>query len=163
MTADQVLAVLSLLREAGVDVWVAGGWGVDALLGEETRPHRDLDLIHRHEHEPVLLAALSGAGSSQSLDHRPVRFVLSHPIGREIDCHPVAFAPDGSATQSAPDPDHPFRYPARCFITGAIGGVPVPCLSAKQQVYFHQGYEPAAHDRHDMAQLRRAFGIATHF
>ncbi|WP_420907442.1 nucleotidyltransferase domain-containing protein [Streptomyces scabichelini] len=31
------------------------------------------------------------------------------------------------------------------------------------QVYFHQGYEPADHDRHDMTQLRQTFGITTHF
>jgi lincosamide nucleotidyltransferase A/C/D/E len=36
-------------------------------------------------------------------------------------------------------------------------------LSAEQQNYFHQGYESTARDRHDMAQLRRAFGIVTHF
>ncbi|WP_430381925.1 nucleotidyltransferase domain-containing protein [Streptomyces bauhiniae] len=36
-------------------------------------------------------------------------------------------------------------------------------MSAEQQVYFHRGYEPSARDRHDMARLRRVFGIATHF
>ncbi|ANS66789.1 aminoglycoside nucleotidyltransferase, putative [Streptomyces lincolnensis] len=48
-------------------------------------------------------------------------------------------------------------------MTGAIGGTTVRCLPADQQVRFHQGYEPSERDRHDMAQLRRAFGIATHF
>lgn len=48
-------------------------------------------------------------------------------------------------------------------MTGTIGGRTVPCLSAEQQVYFHQGYAPSERDRHDMAQLRRVFGIATHF
>jgi len=163
MTADQVLSVLAVLRAAGVDVRVAGGWGIDALIGEETRPHRDLDLTHRQEQEPALVAALTGAGFSETLDQRPVRFVFGHPTGQAIDCHPLAFAPDGSAVQASPDPDRPFRYPARCFVTGTIRGVPVPCLSAEQQVHFHQGYEPAEHDRRDMAHLRRAFGVPTHF
>lgn len=39
----------------------------------------------------------------------------------------------------------------------------VPCLSAEQQVYFHQGYEPTDRDLHDMARLREGFRIATHF
>ncbi|MFG3292126.1 nucleotidyltransferase domain-containing protein [Streptomyces sp. NPDC048179] len=39
----------------------------------------------------------------------------------------------------------------------------VPCLSAAQQVHFHHGYDPTPRDRHDMARLRRAFGITTHF
>jgi lincosamide nucleotidyltransferase A/C/D/E len=33
-----------MLEEAKVTVWVDGGWGVDALLGEQTRPHKDLDI-----------------------------------------------------------------------------------------------------------------------
>jgi len=92
-----------------------------------------------------------------------VRFVVANPAGREVDLHPLAFAPDGSAVQASPDADRPFRYPARCFVTGSISGSFVPCLSAAQQVYFHQGYEPTDRDRQDMAQLRRSFGIATHF
>ncbi|CAM5252033.1 hypothetical protein GCM10010256_36360 [Streptomyces coeruleorubidus] len=44
-----------------------------------------------------------------------------------------------------------------------ILGATVPCLSPEQQVYFHQGYEPADHDRHDMARLRQTFGVTTHF
>jgi lincosamide nucleotidyltransferase A/C/D/E len=75
----------------------------------------------------------------------------------------LVFAADGSATQASPEPERPFAYPASCFVTGAIKGMPVPCLSAEQQVYFHQGYKPTERDRHDMAQLRRVFGIGTHF
>ncbi|MFH8462693.1 nucleotidyltransferase domain-containing protein [Streptomyces sp. NPDC017991] len=163
MTADDVLSVLAVLREAAVDVWVGGGWGVDALVGEETRPHRDLDLMHRKDQEQTVVAALAGAGFAETVDWRPVRFVVTDPHGREIDLHPLAFASDGSAVQASPDPHRPFVYPAPCFVGGTIRGTAVPCLSADQQVYFHQGYEPTDRDRHDMAQLRRVFGVATHF
>jgi lincosamide nucleotidyltransferase A/C/D/E len=163
MTAEDVLSVLSVLREAGADVWIGGGWGIDALVGRQTRQHRDLDLVHRLEQEPAVVAALAGAGFAETLDWRPVRFVVTSQAGQEIDLHPLAFAPDGAAVQASPYPDRPFGYPARCFVIGRISGSIVPCLSAEQQVYFHQGYEPADHDRHDMAQLRGAFGIATHF
>lgn len=163
MTADAVLAVLALLREAGVDVWIGGGWGIDALLGEQTRPHRDLDLMHRKEQEPALLAALARVGFTETLDWRPIRFVVTDPAGQDLDLHPLRFAPDGSAEQSSPDPERPFHYPADCFVTGTITGSTVRCLSAEQQVYFHQGYQPADHDRQDMARLRAAFGIVTHF
>lgn len=163
MPAPDVLCVLSLLREAGTDVVIAGGWGIDALLGEETRPHQDLDLLHRREQEPALVAALVAAGYAQSVDWRPVRFVLRHPSGAEIDLHPLEFAPDGSATQSSFDPLEPFCYPAECFVTGTIGGTPVRCISVRQQVEFHQGYDPGPADLHDMALLRGEFGVATHF
>ncbi len=46
-------------------------------------------------------------------------------------------------------------------MTGTINETPVPCLSAEQQVYFHQGYPRPPRDHHDMAQLRHAFGITT--
>ncbi|WP_237283485.1 nucleotidyltransferase domain-containing protein [Streptomyces alfalfae] len=45
MTGDDVLFVLTLLRRAKLDVWSGGGWGIDALVGEQTRDHRDLDLM----------------------------------------------------------------------------------------------------------------------
>lgn len=141
MTADDVLTVLALLHEVRAEVWIGGGWGIDALIGEQTRTHRDLDLMHRREQEDAVLAALNGAaGFVETLDWRPVR-----------------------AQQASLEPSRPFIYPSSCFVTGTIGGTTVPCLSAEQQVYFHQGYEPTDRDRHDMAQLRRVFGIATHF
>jgi lincosamide nucleotidyltransferase A/C/D/E len=62
MTADDVLDILAALRQAGVDVWIGGGWGIDALVGEQTRPHRDLDLAHRDNQEPAVVATLAKAG-----------------------------------------------------------------------------------------------------
>lgn len=163
MTADDVLSVLTLLRRAGADVWIGGGWGIDALVGRQTRDHRDLDLMHRLDQEAEALSALAAAGFAETLDQRPVRFVVTDAAGREIDLHPLVFAADGSAAQASFDPGRPFRYPPSCFGTGTIATHPVPCLSAEQQVHFHQGYEPAGRDLHDMALLREAFGITTHF
>lgn len=163
MTADGVLSVLSLLRKAQADIWIGGGWGIDALIGEQTRDHRDLDLVHRQEQEAAVVAALADAGFQETLDWRPARFVVTAPDGREIDLHPLVFTEDGSATQASLEPSRPFVYPASAFVTGRIAGTTVPCLSVEQQVHFHQGYEPADRDRHDMAQLRRVFGVATHF
>ncbi|UDL97305.1 nucleotidyltransferase domain-containing protein [Streptomyces longhuiensis] len=163
MTADDVQFVLTLLRRANVDVWIGGRWGIDALLGEQTRDHRDLDLMHRQDQEAAALRALGEAGFAESVDWRPIRFVMAAADGREIDLHPLVFADDGSAMQASPEPQRPFTYPRSCFVTGIIKGCSVPCLSAEQQVYFHQGYEPSERDRHDMAQLRRSSGITTHF
>ncbi|MCX4673897.1 nucleotidyltransferase family protein [Streptomyces sp. NBC_01433] len=161
MSRDDLLAILELLRRAGTEVVLAGGWGVDALLGEQTREHRDADLLRHRDQEPAVVAALTAAGYTETLDWRPVRFVLSHPSGLEIDLHPVEFAPDGSALQSSLDPAEPYHYPAECFVTGTIGGTEVRCISAEQQAVFHQGYEPSERDRHDMEQLRLRFGIET--
>jgi lincosamide nucleotidyltransferase A/C/D/E len=78
--------------------------------------------------------------------------LVTGPAGLEIDLHPLTFAADGSAVQASLEADRPFEYPARCFVTGRIGGSTVHCLSADQQVYFHQGYEPKDRDRHAPAR-----------
>ncbi len=49
MTSDDVREILERLAGGDMVVWVEGGWGVDALLGEQTRPHDDLDLGVRLE------------------------------------------------------------------------------------------------------------------
>jgi lincosamide nucleotidyltransferase A/C/D/E len=56
---DDVLDVLDRLNAAGIEWWVDGGWGVDALLGEETRTHNDLDLVIRRAEIHQLPAPLS--------------------------------------------------------------------------------------------------------
>jgi lincosamide nucleotidyltransferase A/C/D/E len=44
MAAENAVALLRLLDDHDVQVCVGGGWGVDALLGEQTRRHADLDV-----------------------------------------------------------------------------------------------------------------------
>jgi lincosamide nucleotidyltransferase A/C/D/E len=94
--------------------------------------------------------------------HISVAAAVADAQGREIDLHPLVFAPDGSATQASTEPGRPFVYLATSFVTGEIESSTVPCLSAEQQVYFHQGYEPTDRDRQDMTQLRQSSGIRTH-
>ena len=45
MRAREAAHLIAALTEADVDIWVEGGWGVDALVGVETRTHKDLDLF----------------------------------------------------------------------------------------------------------------------
>src|SRR5262249_2802479 len=49
LTERDVVAAVRRLENAGIDYWIEGGWGVDALLSEQTRPHDDLDLGVRME------------------------------------------------------------------------------------------------------------------
>lgn len=88
MQAEDVLSVLAPLRKANADIWIGGGWGIDALAGRRTRQHRDLDLMHRENQEPAVVAALAEAGFAETLDWRPVRFAVTDPGGREVDLHP---------------------------------------------------------------------------
>src|SRR5215471_15172124 len=47
---SRVLALMNALDAATVSAWVAGGWGVDALIGHQTRRHYDLELVVSDEH-----------------------------------------------------------------------------------------------------------------
>ena len=49
MSVEGVTELLDLLGAAEVQVWLDGGWGIDALVGEQTRAHKDLDLIVRDD------------------------------------------------------------------------------------------------------------------
>ena len=44
MNSADVLKLYDELSRIDVAIWVDGGWGVDALLGKQTRPHKDLDI-----------------------------------------------------------------------------------------------------------------------
>jgi lincosamide nucleotidyltransferase A/C/D/E len=87
MTAADVVEILGWLRAAAVDVWLDGGWGVDALVGEETREHKDLDLIVRDTHEARMREVLADHGFAQIQGGVPQSFVLADVKGREIDVH----------------------------------------------------------------------------
>jgi lincosamide nucleotidyltransferase A/C/D/E len=156
MTATDTLAVIAAL--ADVDAWVAGGWAIDAVVGETTRRHRDLDLAIRSDHFERAIEALHRLGYATSLDLRPVRLVMGAPGSRCVDLHPVSFDATGFGRQVGGE-GRVYDYPADGFGTGRIGGQTVPCLTAEQLVRFHLGYEPLDHDRHDMALLRDRLGI----
>ena len=42
---EHVLEVVQALERAHLAVWIDGGWGVDAVLGTQTRDHHDVDLV----------------------------------------------------------------------------------------------------------------------
>ncbi|WP_307802858.1 nucleotidyltransferase domain-containing protein [Cellulomonas fengjieae] len=150
MTPELALDLLDAFERAGIDVWVAGGWGIDALVGRQTRDHRDLDVLYRIEDDAPIRAVLTAAGYVPETDWWPVRVELRGPS--YVDIHPLAFAPDGSATQSGLD-GTTFDYPASAFTRGTIADRTVACLSAAQQRLFHSGYELREIDRHDLAAL----------
>jgi lincosamide nucleotidyltransferase A/C/D/E len=152
MSAIEVLAILDAVEGAGCRAWVAGGWGVDALAGSQTRSHRDLDLVIPAQHEQMALAVLEERGYAIETDWRPVRVELAASVNRWVDVHPVVFAESGDGVQAGLD-GVTFHYPASCFVVGRIGDRRVGCLSIAQQVAFHSGYEPRELDYADLRLL----------
>jgi lincosamide nucleotidyltransferase A/C/D/E len=157
MTAGDVLEVLSVLEKAGTTAWVDGGWGIDALLGEVTRQHTDLDLVVFLPELPAVRSALVETGYRIVLrDWLPTALAVADGNGREIDLHPVTPGSDGGGDQALPDGTG-FHYPPPA--AGAVDGRRVQCVDAATQVQCHLGYEPSVKDQQDMVRLRDRFGI----
>ena len=151
MSISTVLEILSVLEAHECRIWIAGGWGVDALLGRQTRSHRDLDLAVDAEHEALAVELLGGLGYQVETDWRPVRVELASQDGW-VDLHPVVFDQTGVGRQADVNGGQ-FHYPREAFTVGVLGDRPVPCLSRPAQIRFHSGYQPRATDVHDLALL----------
>jgi lincosamide nucleotidyltransferase A/C/D/E len=159
VTAADVVEILGWLRAAAVDVWLDGGWGVDALVGEETREHKDLDLIVRDTHEARMREVLTDHGFAQIQGGVPQSFVLADVKGREIDVHPVSFDDRGDGHLLSADGE-PFGHSVEAFAAvGSISGHRVASLSAEAQMSNHSwGYKPGDTDVHDMRLLHDRLG-----
>lgn len=152
MELDEVLAVLHALESTETRVWVAGGWGVDALVGRATREHRDLDILVDAERLEECLSLLAARGYAVETNCLPVRVEVCAADRGWVDVHPVRLATDGSGVQAGPDGTR-FDYPLDCFATGSLAGREVPCLTAAHQRLLHTGYEPRPEDIHDLRLL----------
>ena len=140
--------------------WVDGGWGVDALVGEATRSHADLDLVVVRDDRAAAEEALASVGYAVVADEAPARVVLERPGGGTVDVHLVEPDGGGGVRQALLD-GSTFRYPPEALAgTGAIGGLAVRCLSAEGQLLTHAGYEPDEGDRSDIGLLRDRLGLA---
>lgn len=158
VTGSEALAVLDDFAAADIPVWIAGGWGIDALVGRQTRQHLDLDLLFNRDHEGLVIAMLERKAYSETVDWRPGRFVMNDGT-RELDLHPMEVLDAGGAILHT-HTDQRFAFRRIDFVEGRIDDRTVPCLSAAKQWEFHQGYEPTDKDRRDLELLKELLGRA---
>ena len=83
---ERALEALRALDEAGVETVLIGGWGIDALVGEQLRPHADLDLLAGGDQLERAFEALAGLGF-EPWNHDPA----PGPIG-EVHVRPAAMS-----------------------------------------------------------------------
>ena len=159
MKVEDVLEIVGLLRVRGVRLWIDGGWGVDALLGEQTRDHHDLDLAVEMADRDTYEAAVAEAGFKFLYQDGPLNWVVRDDRGLEIDVHLV----DTSVELTDPNGKRVYGgipYDVGCFDgIGVLGGVEVGCCTAEFQMKSHTGYEIGDTDVHDIAALHQRFGL----
>ena len=118
--------------EGGVACWVMGGWGVDALLGRETRTHHDLDLLISVDDLGRLRRLLI---ESRWIDvdgsQHPTAFVEVDSQGRELDIHVVRLVPASAPILLC---DVPWQFTdVSLAAVGTLAGSTVACVSADTQ------------------------------
>ena len=145
-----------------METWVDGGWGIDALLGVETRQHSDLDLAVSNTDLAGAVSALAKAGfaaDEAAIPGLPARLVLRDHDGRHVDLHPLKLDEHGNGWQELGD-DAWGLYPADGLGgSGTVGGVAVRCLTADLQLRHHLGWSLTDTSRADLARLGEKFGL----
>jgi lincosamide nucleotidyltransferase A/C/D/E len=147
--------LIQFLEQLGIEVYVDGGWAVDALLGVETRVHDDLDIAVPHRHVPELRALLAARGFEEQArdDAWECNFVLADKRGSKVDVHSYTLDDAGRNIFGVP-------YAGEHLTgRGSIDGYSVRCIAPEWLVKFHTGYKIDENDYHDVRLLCERFGI----
>lgn len=155
MTADDVVEIVRLLDQNHIELYIDGGWGVDALLGEQTRTHTDLDIAVQHKDIAQIRALLEARGYRDVPrdDSWDCNFVLGDDQGHQIDIHSYTFDSVGNHVYG-------IAYPLDSLSgSGSVKGHPVKCISPEWLVKFHTGYKLDENDCRDVKALCQQFGI----
>jgi lincosamide nucleotidyltransferase A/C/D/E len=154
MPAEKVVELYQMFEENGVQIWVDGGWGVDALLEEQTREHADLDIAIDHEYEARMKELLADRGYKivQTNDKTEWNYVLGNGTCL-IDIHVFGF-------DEASNNIYGTKYPKESLTgTGKINGVTVRCISPKWMIQFKSHPKQDEIDRFDQERLCKKFSL----
>ena len=153
MTSKEVLDIYLKSETTGVKLWIDGGWGVDALLGRQTRPHKDLDIAIEQKDLTKFLEILAARGYKEVKRDSEWNFVVADNRGEEVDIHVFIRNEQGNVVGG-------IKYPRQSLTgMGTIDGSNVRCISAEWVIKFHSGYDLKQKDFQDVSALCKKFGI----
>ena len=156
MEAEEVVRLYNLFKKNGIQVWIDGGWGIDALIGKQTRHHDDLDIAVNRKDEKKLRSLLTSNGYDIEIKRDYTsdwNYVLGDKKGNKIDIHVFEFDAQGKNIYG-------IVYPKESLTgKGIIKGQKVNCISPEWIIKFHENYEPAEKDLKDIQALSEKFAI----
>jgi lincosamide nucleotidyltransferase A/C/D/E len=169
--AEDVINIYKSLMANDIQAWLTGGWGVDALLQKQTRPHKDLDILLLVDDIMQARTLLSQDGYELKerwpenrwvMDRYGVMtataFVLRDTEGREVDAHAMRLDSRGNGVPAWRDEGLVFKREDLAG-KGMIAGCAVHCLSPEMQVLCHTGYDLPHEQLCDLKLLHEKFGV----
>jgi lincosamide nucleotidyltransferase A/C/D/E len=160
MTGSDVVSLYAALEVRRIQVWIDGGWCVDALLGRQTRPHSDLDIALEATDAPAVIRFLEGEGYRKTVDadNSDWNFVAQGGLGQTIDAH--IFVHDLDSNGVLGPPELGYRYPVGSLQGwGKIEGHTVRCIAPEYIVRFKSSYAPRGIDAADVAAICARYGL----
>ena len=166
---QDAIQIIRFLESKDIPVWLVGGWGIDALLGRQTREHKDLDILLLRDDVVRVNELLKKTGYHLKelwSENRQVidivgnlidtAYVLHNAEGFEIDVHAFHFEGD-QVIQDWQDSEGFQITRAGLDHKGSIAGVQVHCISAQLQFLFHKGYAMPDYQVEDMRLLNEKY------
>ena len=160
MEQQDVIILYSELTSLNLHIWIDGGWGVDALLGKQTRHHKDLDIVIQQKDVEAFNRHLISSGYKEiKLDiAKSHNYVLGDKLNREVDVHVIVLDLQGNGIYG-PEENNEY-YPKESLSgKGKIGGVEVLCISPEYVIKFHSGYAMQEKDYHDVYAICKKFEL----
>jgi lincosamide nucleotidyltransferase A/C/D/E len=172
VTAEDVVKICKKLTANGIQVWLTGGWGIDALLGVQSRPHKDLDVILLLDVMIRMTELLSEDGyeldtlwsenkkvKDSTGNETDTAFFMLDPEGREFDVHAITLDEQGNGIP-AWDEDENFIFTKEDLAgEGVVLGYAVQCITPESQKVCHSGYEIPEKQIRDVELLHEKFGV----
>lgn len=156
MRAEDVISLYKLFQENRIEIWIDGGWGIDALLRKQTRLHNDLDIAIYHKDKPKVRKLLEERGYKdvERNDTSDWNFVLGDGE-REVDIHTFVFDENGKNIYGT-------AYPKESLSgTGIINGQSIKCVPPEWVVRSHAQakWKPKEKDINDVNVICEKFGL----
>jgi lincosamide nucleotidyltransferase A/C/D/E len=160
MEEKDVIGFYFELKNLDIKIWIDGGWGVDALLGKQTRFHKDLDIVIQKKDIPAFMRLLKAQEYKEiKLDiAQPHNIVLADDCSHEIDVHVIVLNENGDGMYGPVE--NGVVFPAASLTgKGKIGNLEVNCISPEYVVKFHSGYELKEKDCKDILAICKKFNL----
>lgn len=171
ITAEKVIEIYTKLLAHNIPIWFTGGWGIDALLGEQTRDHKDLDVIMSRDDVFRMCEIMTKRGyvlKDYWLENQFVKdaegneiataFVLVDDNQCEFDVHAILIDENGNGIPVWAEDDAFMFTKAELAGKGNILRYAVNCITADSQMKCHAGYELPEKHKKDLQLLHKKYG-----